>query len=146
MFQLCRKVIYWTLSHFIFFRVNSGPLNQLLWTVHCCLLHFLFTEEFQQTAAATDAKLFLKIPNNQCTPERQGAFVSQQAVTLKRVVLCRTLEVQHISLMECMESCGAPMSTTGTPRRAARMGPMVVPHGLSFRTITSCRTKRGQTF
>lgn len=63
-------------------------------------------------------------------------------VTLKRVVLCRTLEVQHISLMECMESCGAPMSNTGTPRRAARIGPMVVPHGLSLRTITSCRRRR----
>lgn len=60
-------------------------------------------------------------------------------VTLKREVLCSTLEVQHISLMECMESCGAPMSTTGIPRRADRMGPMVVPQGLSLRTITSCR-------
>lgn len=60
-------------------------------------------------------------------------------VTLKRAVLCSTLEVQHISLMECMESCGAPMSTTGIPRRADRMGPMVVPQGLSLRTITSWR-------
>lgn len=71
-----------------------------------------------------------------CFVQRQ-----QTGVTLKRVVLCRTLEVQHISLMECMESCGAPMSTTGTPRRAARMGPMVVPQGLSLRTITSCRRR-----
>ncbi|TNN37062.1 hypothetical protein EYF80_052776 [Liparis tanakae] len=61
--------------------------------------------------------------------------------TLKRVVLCRTLEVQHISRMECMESCGAPMSATGMPRRAARMGPMVVPQAVSLRTITSCGRK-----
>lgn len=58
---------------------------------------------------------------------------------MKRVVLCSTLEVQHISRMECMESCGPPTSTTGMPSRAARMGPMVVPQGLSLRTITSCR-------
>ena len=56
---------------------------------------------------------------------------------MKRVVLCSTPEVQVISLMECMESWGAPTSRTGTPSRADRMGPMVVPHGLSLRTITS---------
>lgn len=61
--------------------------------------------------------------------------------TLKSVMLCDTLEVQHISLIECIESCGAPISSTGMPRREARMGPMVVPQGLSLRTITSCRRK-----
>lgn len=78
---------------------------------------------------------------NSNTPKLSVSLTEECACTrtLKRVMLCSTLEVQHISLMECMESCGAPISSTGIPRRAARMGPMVVPHGLSLRTITSCR-------
>ncbi|KAG7256810.1 hypothetical protein CRUP_015221 [Coryphaenoides rupestris] len=39
--------------------------------------------------------------------------------------------------MECMESWGEPMSSTGMPSLADRMGPTVLPHALSLRTITS---------
>lgn len=41
------------------------------------------------------------------------------------------------SRMECIESCGAPMSTVRTPRLADRMGPMVLPQGMSLRTANS---------
>lgn len=61
--------------------------------------------------------------------------------TLKRVVVWRTPVVQHISRIECMASCGAPRSRTAIPKRAAKIGPIVVPHGLSFLTITSCVIK-----
>ncbi len=50
--------------------------------------------------------------------------------------------MQHISRMECMASCGAPRSRTAIPKRDAKIGPIVVPHGLSFLTITSCVKKR----
>lgn len=81
----------------------------------------------------------MKGSSNRLVKKRSQTPHARHTVTLKRAVLCSTLEVQHISLMECMESCGAPMSNTGIPRRADRMGPIVVPHGLSLRTITSCR-------
>lgn len=65
-------------------------------------------------------------------------------LTLKRVMLWSTPEVQHISRMECMASCGQPMSSTRSPRREARMGPMVVPQGVSLRTMNSCTGTRPQ--
>lgn len=45
--------------------------------------------------------------------------------------------VQAVSRMECMASCGLPKSTTRSPSREAKMGPMVVPQGESFRTMRS---------
>ena len=48
-----------------------------------------------------------------------------------------TLEVQHISLIECILSCGAPMSTVGIPSLADMIGPMVDPQGESFLTTKS---------
>lgn len=57
---------------------------------------------------------------------------------MKRVMLWSTPEVQHISRMECMASCGQPISSTRSPKREARMGPMVVPQGVSLRTMNSC--------
>ncbi|XP_036596503.1 DEP domain-containing protein 7-like isoform X1 [Trichosurus vulpecula] len=56
---------------------------------------------------------------------------------LKRVRVCNTLEVHAISWMECMASWGLPKSSTRSPRRAARMGPMVEPQRGSFRTMNS---------
>ena len=73
--------------------------------------------------------------------------------------------VQLISRMECMLSCGVPISgekgvcvkcypagviwmgggadlpTVRKARLAESMGPMVDPHGLSFLTTTSCKKK-----
>ncbi len=40
-----------------------------------------------------------------------------------------------ISRHECMLSMGVPTSTARTPRRAAEMGPMVLPHGVSLREL-----------
>ena len=48
-----------------------------------------------------------------------------------------TLELHPISLMECMDNCGHPMSMVAIPRRADMMGPMVVPQGESLRTTKS---------
>jgi len=68
------------------------------------------------------------------------------AFTWKSVVVWRTPDVQHISRMECMASCGAPRSRTAIPKRAAKIGPIVVPHGLSFLTITSCGRRSRKIF
>lgn len=78
---------------------------------------------------------FSVLPELKWTPTLE--WVSTGSSTLNRLVDWSTPEVQHISLMECMASWGAPMSSTGIPRREDRMGPMVVPQGLSLRTITS---------
>ena len=43
----------------------------------------------------------------------------------------------HISLIECMDSWGAPTSTVRQPKFAARMGPMVLPQAMSLRTQNS---------
>ena len=37
-----------------------------------------------------------------------------------------------ISRAECMDSRGTPTSTVGMPRRAAVMGPIVVPQGIAL--------------
>lgn len=47
--------------------------------------------------------------------------------------------VQAVSRMECMASWGLPKSSTRRPSREAKIGPMVVPQGESFRTMRSCR-------
>lgn len=45
--------------------------------------------------------------------------------------------VQAVSRMECMASWGLPKSSTRSPSREAKIGPMVVPQGESFRTMRS---------
>ena len=59
-------------------------------------------------------------------------------VTLKRVRVWSTPVVQAVSRMECMASWGLPKSSTRRPSREAKIGPMVVPQGESFRTMRSC--------
>ena len=39
---------------------------------------------------------------------------------------------------ECIDSCGSPTSTARMPVFAEMIGPMVEPHGQSFRTTNSC--------
>lgn len=56
---------------------------------------------------------------------------------MKSVRVWRTPVVQAVSRMECMASCGLPRSSTRSPSREAKMGPMVEPHGESFRTMRS---------
>jgi hypothetical protein len=46
--------------------------------------------------------------------------------------------VPHISRMLCIDSCATPTSTVRQPSADARMGPMVLPQGMSFRTQNSC--------
>lgn len=63
--------------------------------------------------------------------------MSEAGVTLKRVRVWSTPEVQAVSRMECMASWGLPKSRTRSPSREAKIGPMVVPQGESFRTMRS---------
>lgn len=41
------------------------------------------------------------------------------------------LEVLPVSRIECIESCGMPMSTVVMPSLALIIGPIVEPHGLN---------------
>jgi len=66
--------------------------------------------------------------------------------TWKRVCVCTTLEVQHISRIECMDSWGAPTSTVAMPNFDDMIGPIVEPHGESLRTTKSCNTHRNHTY
>ena len=43
----------------------------------------------------------------------------------------------HVSLILCIPSMGAPMSTVLRPALAAIIGPIVEPHAVSFFTIKS---------
>ena len=58
-------------------------------------------------------------------------------ITLYRQIAWDTLDVQHISLIECILSCGEPMSIVGIPSLADMIGPMVDPQGESFLTTKS---------
>ena len=64
-------------------------------------------------------------------------MMDEVGVTLKRVRVWSTPEVQAVSRMECMASWGLPKSSTRSPSREAKIGPMVVPQGESFRTMRS---------
>lgn len=66
-------------------------------------------------------------------------MMDEVGVTLKRVRVWSTPEVQAVSRMECMASWGLPKSSTRSPSREAKIGPMVVPQGESFRTMRSYR-------
>lgn len=56
---------------------------------------------------------------------------------MKRVRVWRTPVVQAVSRIECMANWGLPKSSTRSPSREAKIGPMVVPHGESFLTMRS---------
>ena len=47
-------------------------------------------------------------------------------------------ETPTVSRIECIEREGTPRSTVRSPVLAAMIGPMVVPHGQSLRTMNSC--------
>ena len=59
-----------------------------------------------------------------------ATFVSFGQGKLSRVVRAHR--------MECMLRLGMPTSAVRSPTRAAMMGPIVVPHGQSLRTMNSC--------
>ena len=49
-----------------------------------------------------------------------------------------TSAVPASSRHECIASIGLPTSTAGIPARAAVIGPIVEPHGWSFRDVKRC--------
>jgi len=68
------------------------------------------------------------------TPTLHHHYVPQPAPTLPAPCKHLPTPPEPTSRMECMASCGTPMSTVLTPRPEARMGPMVDPQAMSERT------------
>src|SRR6185369_7612155 len=53
-------------------------------------------------------------------------------------IIGATSRLAAISRQECILSIGLPTSTARIPRRAAEIGPMVLPQGLSLRELKCC--------
>lgn len=69
-------------------------------------------------------------------------FASRSENSSKKNLKCSyeylTSSTAHISLMLCIDNCGAPTSTVLIPTPLAKMGPMVEPQAMSLRTTKSC--------
>ncbi|GAY51038.1 hypothetical protein CUMW_131210 [Citrus unshiu] len=69
-------------------------------------------------------------------------FVSSSENSWKKALKCSyecfTSSTAHISLILCIDNCGAPTSTVRMPTPLAKMGPIVEPQAMSLRTTKSC--------
>ena len=66
-------------------------------------------------------------------------------ITLNKAVANTTTLVSAISRMECIPSWGQPTSTVWIPSLVEMIGPMVEPHGISFRITQSYSNSRPAT-
>ncbi len=104
------------------------------------VLHTKGTKDRYLTEFTTSTAPFLHDRRTRCrgAVSMSPAGGVQPTPPVRNVRMAATMAVKslqpNVSAVECIAHIGQPTSTTWTPRLAAVIGPIVVPHAMSCRT------------